>query len=250
MEIIGYSERGLLNSLFYEIRYSQNNLQLLTEFLSLVSIPYFNIHFQIRKAKILIEESFSDFGDADSVLLVDNNGSKQSIFIEAKVKTFQRQSWSIEEEFRAFKKGIKQNRVSSSNLFVQIYHKVRLIKALQTGGTALLKKGISFPECSSKVIRKIGNNEVVLKAVEMLRQYCNEAIFVALVPDDISKVKNFCQNILKNYDPGFQDWEVTNWGYLSWAEVEDFCRKYGLKETQKVFRFNEGQIYERYGDSR
>ena len=245
MEIMGYSERGLLNSLFYEIRYSQNNLQLLNGFLSLVSIPYFNIHFRIRNAKILIEESFSDFGDADSVLLIDNNGSKQSVFIEAKVKTFQRQSWSIEEEFRTFEEGIKQNRVSSSNLFVQLYHKVRLIKALQNGGTVLLQKGIRFPECSSKAIRKIGDNEVVLRAVEILRQYYNDVFFVALVPDDISKVKNFYHNILKNYNPGFQEWDIKNWGCVSWAEVEDFCKKYGLEETQKVFKFNEGQIYER-----
>ncbi|KUK66642.1 MAG: hypothetical protein XD85_0085 [Parcubacteria bacterium 34_609] len=29
MEIIGYSEKGLINSLCYELKYSQNNLQLL-----------------------------------------------------------------------------------------------------------------------------------------------------------------------------------------------------------------------------
>jgi len=247
MEIIGYSERGLLNSLFYEIRYSQNNLQLLNEFLSVVSIPYFNAHFQVMTAKILVDQSFSDFGDADAVLLIDNNGTKQSVFVEAKVKTSQRQSWSIEEEFRTFREGIKQNKVNSSNLFVQLYHKVRLIKALQNGGIALLQKGIRFPECSSKVVRKIGHNNVVLKAVEILRQYCNDTFFVALVPDDISKIKDFYQNVLKDYDPtckhGFQEWDVKNYGYISWTEVEDFCEKFGLEETQKVFKFNRGQIY-------
>ena len=245
MEIIGYSERGLLNSLFYEIRYSQNNLQLLNEFLSIVSIPYFSANFRVTNAKILIEQSFSDFGDADVVLLIDNNGTKQSVFVEAKVKTFHCQSWFIEEEFRTFREGIKQKKVSSSNLFVQLYHKVRLIKALQNGGIALLQKGIRFPECSSKAVRKIGHNNVVLKAVEMLRQYCNDTFFIALVPDDISKIKDFYRNVLRGYAPGFREWDVKNYGYVSWSEVEDFCKRFGLEETQNVFKFNMGQIYER-----
>ena len=246
MEIIGYSERGLLNSLFYEVRSSQNSLQLLNEFMSLVSFPYLNIDFLIKDVTIFIEQSFSDFGDADSVLLIDNNDSKQSVFIEAKVKTFQRQSWSIEEEFKSFDERIKQNKVSSSNLFIQLYHKVRLIRALQNGGIISLQIGIPFPKCSSKETRRIGGNEVVLRAVEILRQYCNDAFFVALVPDDASTVKSFYQDMLKNYSPlGFQEWSVRNWGYVTWAKVENFCKKYGLKETQKVFKFNEGQIHGR-----
>ena len=72
MEILGYSERGLINSLCYELRYSQDNLQLLNNFLSLVSFAYRTVNFQISEAKILIEQSFSDFGDADLVLLVNN----------------------------------------------------------------------------------------------------------------------------------------------------------------------------------
>lgn len=245
MEIIGYSERGLLNSLFYEIRFSPNSLQLLGELMSLVVFPYTSIDLQIRGARILIEQSFSDFGDADSVLLIDGDDSKQSVFIEAKVKTSQRQSWSIEREFKSFQEGIKQDRSRrlSSNLFMQLYHKVRLTRALQNGGITLLQTGIPFPKCSSKGIRKIGHNEVVLKAVEILSQYSSHAFFVALVPDDMSKVKGFFNDILKNYNPvGFQEWDVTGWGYVSWAEVEDFCTRYGLTETQKVFKFNEGQI--------
>jgi len=118
MEILGYSERGLINSLFYELKYSPNNLQLLNSLLSLVSFPYQKVNFQISEAKILIEQSFSDFGDADLVLLVSNFKSKQVIFIEAKVKTYQRDYWNILEEF---KRGVEKDKVSSSNLFVQLY---------------------------------------------------------------------------------------------------------------------------------
>jgi hypothetical protein len=45
MEIIGYSERGMLNSLFYEIAYSQNDLQLFNEFLKSIYFPYKEINF-------------------------------------------------------------------------------------------------------------------------------------------------------------------------------------------------------------
>lgn len=246
MEIRGYSERGLLNSVFYEIRSTPDSVRLLGDFMSLLSFPYVSINFRPTSAKILIEQSFSDFGDADSVLLIDNEDAKQPLFVEAKVKTSQRRTWSIEGEFRHFEELIKQprSRRLSSNLFMQLYHKVRLIRALQSGGIILLQRGVPFPKCSSKGIRKIGHNKVVLRAVEMLGQYSDDAFLVALVPDDVTKVKAFFDDILKNYKPfGFERWEVSNWGYVSWAQVEDFCRAYGLAETLKVFRFNEGQIY-------
>jgi len=246
MEILGYSERGIINSLFYETKFSQNDLQLLNDFLSLVSFPYRAVDFQISDVKILIEPSFSDFGDADAVLLVNNQGYKQVIFIEAKVKTLQKHRWSIFEEFDKFKRGIDENKVNSSNLFVQLYHKVRFIKALQIGGVRQLQDGVQFPRCSSKIVRKIGDNKVVLKAVDQLEGYCKGAFFIALLPDDTSNLRDFYQDTLKDYSPeGFQEWDVGNWGYISWAQVEEFCKRYNLKGALKTFEFNEGQIYKK-----
>ncbi len=245
MEIIGYSERGLINSLCYELKYSQNNLQLLNNLLSLVSFPYIiGVNFNIAEVKILIEQSFSDFGDADIVLLIENKGRKQIVFIEAKVKNYQRICWGIFEEFAKFKQGIELNKVSSSNLFVQLYHKVRLIKALQIGGIDQLKEGIYFPQCSTKIIRKIGNNQVVLNAVKECLNYCKEAFFIALLPEDESNIRDFYNNTLRNYIPqGFQDWDISNWGYISWKQIKDFCNRNNLIGTLKNFDWNEGQIY-------
>jgi hypothetical protein len=123
MEIFGYSERGIINSLLYEMKFSQNNLQLLNDFLPLVSFPYQIVNFKISGAKILIEQSFSDFGDADAVLLLNNEGNNQVNFIEAKVKTSQGK-WSIYDEFEKFKSGVPKSEPPkgfSSNLFVQLY---------------------------------------------------------------------------------------------------------------------------------
>jgi hypothetical protein len=258
MDILGYSERGIINALFYEMKFSQDNLQLLNDFLSLVSFPYRTVNFQISDAKILIEQSFSDFGDADVVLLVNNQGDKQVIFIEAKVKTFQG-SWSIRKEFEKFKEGIAKQESPkgfSSNLFVQLYFKTKLIKALKSDSIQL-EEGVQFPECLLKkdrkthkrvILRKIGENEVVLEAVNQLEDYSKDAFFIALVPDDTSSLRNFYQNTLKGYRPnGFQEWDIRNWGYHSWAQVEEFCRKCKnrLDGTINIFNFNKGQIYEK-----
>jgi len=171
-----------------------------------------------------------------------------NVFVEAKVKTSQHESWSIKKEFETFNDGIKQNKVSSSNLFVQLYYRVRLIKGLQNG-TLFKEEGLFFPEClltKSKKIRRIGKNKVVLKAIELLKQYSSDAFFVALVPEEKLESNNFYQDTLRDFEPnGFQDWSVENWGYISWADIEDFCKKHGLEETQRVFKFNEGQVYKK-----
>lgn len=244
MEILGYSERGLINSLFYELKYSPDNLQLLNNLLSLVSFPYRTVNFQISEAKILVEQSFSDFGDADLVLLVNNVKSKQVIFIEAKVKTYQRAYWNIFEEFEEFKRGIEKDKINSSNLFIQLYHKVRLVKTLQIGGLKQLQNGVQFPRCSSKSHRKVGGNKVVLKAVNKLMDYYNETLFIALLPENDSNLRNFYNDTLKDYSPGgFQEWDIKDWGYISWIRVEEFCRKNNLKGTLKNIKWNEGQVY-------
>lgn len=243
IEILGYSERGIINLLFYEILFSENNLQLINDFLSLVSFPYRKVNFSISDVTVLIEQSFSDFGNPDAVLLINNDGKKQVIFVEAKVKTSQKPYWKIYEEFEAFRTGI-YGKMDSSNLFTQFYHKVRFIKALQNGGITMLKDGIPFPECSSKTVRKIGDNKVVLKAVDQLTEYSKDVLFIALVPDDISSLRDFYIDTLKDYNPEeLEDWEVVNWGYISWAQVKEFCDKYFLKTTLKTFEFNEEQIY-------
>jgi len=113
MKIIGNSERGMINALFYEIDNVQNNTQILSDLLNTVCFPNKNIpnniHFQIKDATILIEQSFSDFGDSDVVLLIDNNGVKQTVFIEAKVKTYHRKQYDNDKVFQKFTNSIQNN---------------------------------------------------------------------------------------------------------------------------------------------
>lgn len=249
LKILGYSERGVLNSLLYEIRYSNDNLQLFNEFLSLIVFPYIgSARFQVNDTTILIEQSLSDFGDADLILALNNMGKKQVIFIEAKVKTSQRKSWSIRDESEDFKKGISEKKASSSNLFSQLYYKFMLIQALRKDNSSL-EKGVDFPDCfqtNSKKKRKIGTNPVVLEAIKLLKQYSEDAYFVALVPENTENLETFFQNEFKGFKKSLETslyaWDYNNYGYISWDKIEIFCKKHHLNNTSIVFEYNNGQI--------
>ena len=243
MEVLGYSERGVIGSLFYEMR-ERKTPELVAELLSLASFPYRDVAFDVRSAKVFIDQSFSDFGTADALLLVENGGTKQAIFIEAKAKTSGRSRWSVVKEWGAFTKGVEEVKVSSSNLFTQLYHKVRLVKALQAGGIRELEKGVCFPQASSKRKRKIGTNKVVGKAACQLLSYAGDELFIALLPEETEKLKPFFEETLETYHPAsFQEWDTRSWGYLTWQQVEGFCRAQNLLGTLRVLQFNEGQIY-------
>jgi hypothetical protein len=102
MNIIGYSERGIINSLFYEISHSSSAESLLEKFISLLRFPFTdNPKMTIKQAEIFIEQLFSDFEDADALMLLSTGKGSVSVFIEAKVKTDQRKVWKIGEEHSA-----------------------------------------------------------------------------------------------------------------------------------------------------
>ncbi len=249
MEVVGYSERGLVNSIFYAIKGASNSGEILRDFLSLITFHWAVPDFEVSGVILLIEPSFSDFGDADAVLLLDTAAGRCVVFLEAKVKTTGRSSWAIGEEFARFENGIKVGELNPSNLFAQIYHKVRMVTALNQDGISCLEKGLQFPPCSfplgsTKSLRKIGQNPVVLRATEMVSLYCTKSYFVGILPCGAGSIAHFSAQTLKDYQPdGFQGWSMDNWGYITWAQVEAFCKKWQLSDVEKTFRFNQGQIY-------
>lgn len=252
MEVLGYSERGLINSLFYELKYSEKNLDKLNKLLSLADFPYKEnkgdrFNFNISRAKILIEQSFSQFRDADIVLMIENNNKQQIVFIEAKVKTFQRKSWEIFREFNEFDKLRKKSGVVSSNLFIQLFLKVELAKTLQLPmeeAIAKLQEGIEFPNFSKRNPRKIGENGVVVDAVKECWNYRIEPFFIALLPEKEVNIEEFYNDNLKNSDPqNYYGWDIKKLGFITWEQVENFCNKNNFENTLSCFKWNEEQIY-------
>jgi hypothetical protein len=195
VKVTGYSERGAVNALLYEIAYSNKPLPLLKHFLRLAHFPKGKqIGSGLTDARVLIEQSLSDFGDADAILLLDADGSKTAVFLEAKVKPAQTNSWTLEQEFTDFKQGCSTNgKLDSSNLFTQIYHKARFIEGLRCDPDSLttLTKVLKFPQASTKPVSKIGSNPVVLRAVEAINQYREDVRFLSLVPDTPPAVRCF-----------------------------------------------------------
>ncbi len=240
----GYSERGVLSSLLFEIGYSADPEAEVAALLSLVTVPGSAPDFSgILGAEILVEQSLSDFGDADAILLLHGNAWRRAVFIEAKVNPYRSKKWKIQAPWEEFisRKGAK---ISSSNLFTQLYHKVRFVSELRQGGVAGLVNGTHFPQWSTKTHRRLGDNPVVHRVAQMVKAYTDETIYVAVVPDCIENLADFFSNELRDGPPIDVDgWNTRGWGFLTWEQVEHHCVQRGLSNTCRVFEFNQGQVY-------
>lgn len=244
VRVCGYSERGVFNALLYEIGFSRDSIGALAGLLSLIRIPGSSCDLsQLSGAEVLVEQSLSDFGDADAILLLHGPGWRSVVFIEGKVKPSQVGSWTAHGAWREFL-ARKGGKLDSSNLFTQFYHKVRFVSSLRREGITGLERGVPFPQCSMKTLRKLGSNPVVGRAARMIEPYASDALYVAVVPDSEANLADFYSNELTaGPADDVTGWDVHGWGYLSWAQVEDYCRAYSLVNTLRVFEFNRGQIY-------
>ena len=244
VSVFGYSERGIINSLIYEIGFSTKPLAALRAFLSLIRFHDRDVDFTgLLGVEVLIEQSLSDFGDADAILLIRGADWHSVVFLEGKVKPSQMGAWRIGDAWRAFL-ARKKGKLDSSNLFTQLYHKVRLVEGLRIGGVANVQQGIPLPICSTKTPRKLGNNPVVTRVAELLESYLQNVYYVAILPDSMNNLESFYAGTL---GVGLQDdvtnWNTDGWGYVSWKVVEEYCQATGLGNTLRVFDFNRGQIY-------
>ncbi len=230
MKILGYSERGIINSLVFSIG---EDKELMDEFISLINIP------EIEKLKdtakdytILLEQSFSRFGDADLVIIIHYKKPENNkvLFIEGKVKTSSG-NWNIQYQFdkyddeEQYKKKEKYSGYSS-NLFFQLYLKQLLFNNFTISE---FEKGVIEPKFDD--IRKIGENKVVLKAIKKIKK-CKVAYYIGLIPTKQVDIDKFESKI--DFDMHF----------LSWEKVYEFCKnEQKLKKVVKIFKYNKGQIY-------
>ena len=244
MRVLGYSERGAINALIFEIAFSSQPEQILGRLLErALFLGCTPPDWQANSARALIEQSLSDFGDADAILLLDHARGRTSVFVEGKVRGSQAQEWTLKEQFEAFQQGLSAT-VNSSNLFAQLYHKARFVDAVRTEGQLALHAGLDFPSFSTKRRRRIGRNPVVLRAVEQIAPYAADAYFLATVPDSPANVRDFVSGTLSRFThESLELWDVSRWGFLCWSDVHDFCLENGLITTSQVLEFNKGQIW-------
>jgi hypothetical protein len=248
MELLGYSERGAVNALFHEIYYAQHSETLLHGLLSLAQFPFCADAMPppVSAAQVLLEQSFSDFGDADVVVLTKSAEHKTAIFLEAKVRAAQKKSWAIKKEFDTFRGDVGKGKVACSNLFAQLYLKTRLVEGLRSCVSVECCE-VEMPPCfwgkTPKTTRKIGKNTIVLEAARRVRTHLDETRYIALLPGNPADIQSFFTTTLPQAgDMGLPGWDVTNWGFLAWQDVKAFCAKNTLHNTLAVFGYNADAI--------
>jgi hypothetical protein len=240
----GYSERGMMNAICYDIAHSSDPLSRLKGFLSQSQFrqggetPTLE---GIQEARVIVEQSFSKFGTLDVLILLDHlGGNKQAFLVEAKVATDISRPKSISKRWNDFHDFNRGNEKHRSSLFVQLYRKVRLLEHLVRLDGDVDRSG------------DLGDNRVVLKAARLLAEYREKAWYIALVPDSHDTTSHFFNTVLHPYrpDPGhLPGWNTSRWGYITWADLVTYCgsEPTNWQRTLDTFRYNEGQIYKVYG---
>jgi hypothetical protein len=258
VEIGGYSERGIVNAIFYDIASALKPLDVLLAFLDQIDFTdkEKKLFKSISGIKIIIEHSISDFGDPDVVLLLHGCAEnsdldwKGAIFIEAKVKTSQGRPWTLNNEINSIFDKMKNTK--SSNLFTQLHRKVVFSNHLRKqDGIEILKKGIPFQN-SKKESRGIGDNPIVEEFIKIMKPYVSDeenVFFVAIVPPDpSSNTINIFKDIIQNKEMQSEsyfgpDWNYKQWRCVTWNTVEEFCLQQKFNNSKKVFDWNKNQIY-------
>ena len=238
----GYSERGILNSFLYEILYSNHGDALLNRLITRALFPLTDDKPSSGTSTVFVEQSLSQFGDADAIILMSSNAANCTIFVEAKVLA-QARDWKLSTEFGKFRAGLKSE-VSSSNMFTQLYHKQRLVTVLKRNGIRALQQGVEFPPWSTNQSRKVGTHPVVLNTLKLIQKRVDNVYYLTLVPDTDQRAYAFFYNELRGAQfPAVPEWDTSHYGYLTWATVKSFCKQNHLAATLDVFDYNDGQIF-------
>ena len=184
MDILGYSERGAMNALFYGIALN-NDIESMKKFMELA-----NIEGDYTDFKVYSEFSLSDFGDPDMVIIADKNeGGKEVFFIEAKVSCGS--CFDLSAQYGKHNNYINQDSYksgNSSNLFFQLRQKYYFF---ETKGCKEKQYAFDIPNLikyynqEKTEVRRTGSNPVVKKFMELI-SVCTSAHYIAIVPENAS----------------------------------------------------------------
>jgi len=239
---LGYSERGIFNSIVF---YLSEHTEKITQFLEVLGINN-KTYDDASKYTFLLEPSFSDFGTCDLVIIIENqqNKNKTVIFIEGKVKTMQGY-FSLEKEFKKLNNCKEKFKGISSNIFVQLYYKYLLTKVLQKGesNTGFLNiKDIFKKNRNSN--RYIGKNEIVKRTIEKYIKFASNYYYVAIIPEVKFSTEDFQEKFIKSLEL-FEDEDIANIKCANWKDIEEIFADNNIVANivAEHFVHNKGQIY-------
>jgi len=236
--IYGYSERGIFNSIIYYLDLRRPDL--IGAFIGTLGVEGFTEG--EHKFTFLNEQSFSDFGDNDLTIVIDEDkANKTVVFCEGKVKTYTGK-YDLEKEKNKIKNAKVPFNGFSSNIFVQLYYKFLLQKAINSSeeDTRNLKIDDIYKKKNrvGKIVeRSIGDNGVVRKACERIK--ATNYYYVALLPT-IKKRKDF-QEMFEEVNQNLKEkMEIKNISCVYWGDIREFFEdKKDATLIHENFRYNE-----------
>lgn len=226
MEIIGYSERGAMNALFYGMALDNENGE---KSMKVFIKDLAKIEGNFTEFELYNEFSLSDFGDPDLMIKAKNGkGNHVVFFIEAKTSCCKYYNLNDQETHHKdyMKGGNKYDKGHASNLYFQLRLKNYFFLLLQDFFCdSLERKQASLsiyndPQLRLKQSRgrnrKIGENVVVEKIVNKIKD-CKQAYYIAIIPKQDPKQKDIMVNT-DNY--GFETHTIT------WEEIYSKFKNY------------------------
>jgi hypothetical protein len=250
MAVLGYSERGIFNSIVYYLDGKPSETRGFLEQLKIsLDADYTNFTF-------LVEASFSDFGEPDLTVIAENTvGEKVVIFIEGKTitndnpfsvaKAFQKLKAAIEEYNRDPKNNDHSRTKTGSNLFTQLYYKYELVNSLDNNTSADRMSDVFKKKKGNS--RKTGDRQVVKlarNAISSAKHY----YYAAVLPNYAEEVtpKIFADYFSKLDDSGINNFVSAEkativCGY--WEKIDKYFTKIGAETVMENFKHNKGQIY-------
>lgn len=251
MEIIGYSERGAMNALFYGMAHDdkENGEAAMNALIHLADIEPDK---QFKDFVIYNEFSLSDFGDPDMMITAKKEDKYVLFFIEAKVSC-----GSYYDLSKQWKSHTNQGKKDTSNLFFQLMLKKYFFERFKCGKLDETKTDESgnAPEWLTKLdkrgkergenLRYIGKNVVVNKLVNELKnlKISNEnAYYIAIIPkqkDDDSKEKEIEEEVRRNVKENYSlDVHIVTWEDIyNWEDIDK--KKVFQKYLKGTIGFNQ-----------
>lgn len=224
MEIIGYSERGAMNALFYGMALDKENGE---KSMKVFIKDLAKIEGNFTEFELYNEFSLSDFGDPDLMIKAKNEkGDYVVFFIEAKAGCCKYYNLHEQEMHHVdyMKGGNKYDKGHASNLYFQLRLKnyfFRLLHDFYCDSLIQKQESMSIyndPQLRLKQSRgrnrKIGENVVVEKIVNELKN-CKQAYYIAIIP---KQNPNIALNTEGEY--GFNTHTIT------WEEIYSKFKNY------------------------
>lgn len=203
----------------------------------------------ITNITFIVEQSFSDFGDADLVILFqDGKGRGYTTFIEAKVACGAR--WALENRALsvfhqkqnphpvADQQSIKK-RCDNSDLLTQLFFKKLMVDVISNKKNWCKRT----PGFGSKENQSLGKNKIVQAAKEMVSDHLEKAFYIGLIPSDPVAVHSPRIGIT------MADEFLKQVSFISWKQLDEYCQspensgEFPL--TIAAFSYNGDQIYKK-----